>query len=414
VEQLLHPDQALAQILEATPAPAITRLTLDQALDHVLAQDVSSSEDVPVADISAMDGFAVRSADVAGATHEKPVRLAIVDYIPAGKAPGRGIGAGEAIRIMTGGTVPEGADAVVKQEDTSGAEAASATTVSIQAGAALGEHIFKKGEDIRRGDVLVKAGARLRPQELGVLGSVGAWTIPVFRPPRVAVLTSGDELIEPKDAMAPGKVRSSNTLTLLGQVRRYGGVPQDLGIARDTLEDMTNRLNASRDADIVITSGGSARGDKDFTEEAFLKQGARILFHRVAIKPGKPVLFGTRERTLYFGLPGNPVASMLTFELFVRPALLKLRGFRQFAKGQRTGILQEDVVKREKGKRHFIRVRYEEDAGGGRVHTTGSQGSSVLTSMTRANALLIMDMDETRAERGSAVTVTLLDEDLLG
>ena len=345
-EELLHPDKALAMVLAATLALDPVELTLDHALDHVIVDDVHAAEDVPLCDISAMDGFAVRAADVAAATGAVPVALTVSGYIPAGRTADRPLAPGECMRIMTGGPLPEGADAVIKQEDTRGAETPDAKRVEILASAAKGVHVFPRGEDIRKGQVIVPAGTCLRPQELGVLASVGVWTVRVRPRPRVAVLATGDELVPAYASVAPGLVRSSNSLTMVNQARRYGAVPQDLGIARDTLADILGRLRSAERPDIVITSGGSAKGDKDFSEAALLELGVGIQFHRVAIKPGKPVLFGVQGRTLYFGLPGNPVASMLTFELFVRPAILKMRGLTRLAKRTAPAVLQEDVAGR--------------------------------------------------------------------
>lgn len=404
MEDLLHPDRALEMVLAATRPLSPVELTLDQALDHVTVEDVRAAEDVPLTDISAMDGFAVRSADVG----RVPVTLSVVGYIPAGQVATRGLRPGECMRIMTGGPLPEGADAVVKQEDTRGAERPEDTRVEILAPASPKLHVFPKGDDIRAGQTIVTAGTLLRPQELGVLASVGVWRVKVHPRPRIAILATGDELVLPHEPVAPGKVRSSNSLTLVNQARRYGAIPQDLGIARDTLADHLDRLKAADRPDIVITSGGSAKGDRDFVEAAMLELGVHVQFHRVAIKPGKPVLFGVAGDTLYFGLPGNPVASMLTFELFVRPALLKQRGLTRLAKREVETTLAEDVPKKELGKRYYIRMRHDETTG--TASTSGNQGSSVLSSMSRANAVLVMDMDQTTLKKGTRVKVWLMDE----
>jgi molybdopterin molybdotransferase len=410
MENLLHPDKALEIVLEATRPLEPVTLTLDKALDHVTVEDVRAAEDVPLTDISAMDGFAVRSADVASASASTPVALKVIDYVPAGRTSVKTVGAGECIRIMTGGPLPAGADAVIKQEDTRGADDANATRVEVLTTVPPQGHIFPKGEDIETGDVIVSAGTLLRPQELGVLASVGVWKVKVRPRPRVAVLATGDELVEAHEAIEPGKVRSSNSLTLVNQARRYGASPQDLGIGRDRLDDILGRLRSADAPDVVITSGGSAKGDKDFSEAAMLELGVEVKFHRVAIKPGKPVLFGVHGRTLYFGLPGNPVASMLTFELFVRPALLKMRGLSRLAKRTAEATLQEDVPKKELGKKYYIRMRYQKGADGATVSSTGNQGSSVLSSMTKGNAVLVMDMDQTTLKKGSKVHVWLMDE----
>lgn len=410
MEDLLHPDRALEIVLGATQASEPVEVTLDRALDHVTVQEVSAAEDVPLTDISAMDGFAVRSADVEAASPALPVPLAVVGYIPAGQTAQRAVGPGECMRIMTGGPLPPGADAVVKQEDTRGAEGPGATRVEVLSSVPAGGHVFPQGEDIRAGQVIVPAGTLLRPQELGVLASVGVWRVRVHPRPRVAVLATGDELVMAHEPVSPGKVRSSNSLTMVNQAARYGAVPEDLGIARDTLAEVLGRMRAADRPDIVITSGGSAKGDRDYSEAAMLELGVDLRFHRVAIKPGKPVLFGTRGRILYFGLPGNPVASMLTFELFVRPAILKLRGVTRLTKRTVSAVLQEDVPKKEIGRRYYIRMRYEDTPGGGVASTTGNQGSSVLSSMSRANAVLMMDMDQTTLPCGSRVSLWLMDE----
>jgi molybdopterin molybdotransferase len=410
MDELLHPDTALEMILAATRPLAPVLLPLEEALDHVAAEDVRAGEDIPLTDISAMDGFAVRAADVERANPSRPVRLEVIDYIPAGSAPGKPVGAGQAVRIMTGGALPAGADCIVKQEDTHGAESPDAKSVEVVVPGETGLHIFAKGEDIRSGDLLVQAGTLLRPQELGVLASVGIAKIKVHPRPKVAVLATGDELVPAHEPVSPGKIRSSNSLTLVGQARRYGGVAMDLGIAKDDLKVITDRLRSASDARIVITSGGSAKGDRDYSEQAMLNLGVKVKFHRVAIKPGKPVLFGVKDDTLFFGLPGNPVASMLTFELFVRPALLKMRGLSRLAKREVWATLEDEVVKRERGKRYYIRVRYSETGGEPVVRSTGNQGSSVLSSMSKANAVLVLDMDQGTIAKGSRVMVWLMDE----
>ena len=395
-------------VLAAAQALPPVERTLDHALDHVTVGELRSAEDVPLTDISAMDGFAVRAADVAHAGPGAPVALAVVGYVPAGQVATRGLAPGECMRIMTGGPLPRGADAVVRSEDSRGADRPEDTRVEVLAPAAPGLHVFPQGEDIRAGQVVVPAGTLLRPQELGVLASVGVWTVSVRPQPRVAILATGDELVLPHEPVSPGRVRSSNSLTMVNQARRYGAVPQDLGIARDTLDDVMAHLRRADAPDVVITSGGSAKGDRDFSEAALLELGVRIQFHRVAIKPDKPVIFGQAGRTLYFGLPGNPVASMLTFELFVRPALLKMRGLTRLAKRVVDATLTEDVPKKELGKRYYIRMRH--DAATGLASTTGNQGSSVLSSMSRANAVLVMDMDQTTLKKGAKVQVWLMDE----
>jgi molybdopterin molybdotransferase len=410
MEELLHPDTALAIVLEAAEPLAPVPVTLDRALDLVAAEDVRAAEDVPLADVSAMDGFAVRSADVAGASRERPALLRVVDYVPAGRTAVRALAAGQAIRIMTGGPVPAGADAVVRQEDTRGADGPGAGSVEALVPAAPGDHVFGRGEDIRKGDLVVARGALLRPQELGVLASVGVWRVMAHPRPRVAVIATGDELVAPHEAVAPGQVRSSNSLTLVNQARRHGAEPVDLGIARDSLEEITGRLREAGDCEVVIASGGSARGDRDYSEPALVALGVTIRFHRVAIKPGKPVLFGALGRRLFFGLPGNPVASMLTFDLFVRPALLRMRGLARLARREAEAVLACDLKKKETGKRYYIRMRYQRDENGAVVTSTGNQGSSVLSSMSRANAVLVMDMGETALAKGSRVKVWLMDE----
>ena len=404
----MHPDVALETVTKAAAPRPTVLLPLDRALDHVVAEDIRSEEYVPACDISLMDGFAVRSSDFAQDSSES-VTLRIVDYLPAGATPSRGIEAGEAIRIMTGAPIPAGSDAVVRLEDTCDTACSNETEVQVNTRPRPSEHIFHKGEDIRSGDLLVTSGTLLRPQELGVLASVGRWEVLVHRRPRVAILATGDELVLPSARIVPGQVRSSNSLTLLGQARQAGADVLDLGLVGDNLEQIVARLQSAATADIIVTSGGSAAGDKDFTEQAIARLGTRIVFHRLAIRPGRPILFGVRGEMLFFGLPGNPVASMLTFELFVRPAILKMRGLTRYARRKAKGILQQDVFQHETSRRFYVRVRYEEGAEP-KVFPAQHQGSLALTSMSHANALLAIEPGETCVPRGSVVTVTLLDE----
>jgi len=405
-DDLLDSEIALARVIEATPLLAEEEVPILEALGRVLARDAVAREDIPLADKSAMDGFALRSADTAAASASHPAVLEVREMVTAGEVASQRVEEGVAIRIMTGAPLPEGSDCVVPWERTEDRE--SGQKVAIKVSTRPGDNVVPRAADVEYGTVVLEAPTRLRPQEIGVLASLGYPRAMVRCRPRVLVMATGNELIRPEEPMSPGKVRSSNTYTLLTQARMAGADAIDLGLGVDKLEDIVRTIENSLPADVVITSGGSAQGVHDHTARVFEKLGCETRFHRVAIKPGKPVIFATKGNTLFFGLPGNPVASMVSFELFVRPALLRMQGHSQLVRPRVRATLTESL-RHEPVKRTFMRgilSRHDEEL---RVRTTGNQGSGLLTSMARANCLIRLESGRSHYEAGSRVQVILFD-----
>jgi molybdopterin molybdotransferase len=304
-------------LLDVRRQPAL-RIPLDDALGSVLAEDVVSRLDIPAWTNSAMDGYAARGEDVRGATEAQPVRLRVIEHLPAGHFPTRSIGAGECARIFTGAPLPEGADTVIRQEDTD----EGADTVTIVKDRDVGVNTRRAGEDIRSGSTALAEGTELGPAQLGVLASLAVAHPLVFRRPRIAILGSGDEIVDidqPEEILSGRKIASSNTHTLVGLVRQTGGEPVNLGIARDTPESLREHLGRATDCDLLVTSAGISVGEHDYVRAVLEELGATQRFWKLRMRPGAPVGFGLLRQVPWIGLPGNPVSTMVTYELFVRP-----------------------------------------------------------------------------------------------
>ena len=411
----LTASEALARIAGAVrPLEAEERPLLD-ALGHVLAEDVVSPVDLPPWDNSAMDGFAVRAQDVRGASAEAPRALRVVDDVPAGGFPARPVAPGEAIRVMTGAPVPVGADTVVRVEHTDGGTRLGTAegAVRVMSAADAGRHVRPRGEDVRAGDVTLRAGAVLRAPELAVAAAVGRARLSVVRRPVVAVLTSGDELVpveEFEQVRAGRRIVSTNSYALAAQLAESGIEAQMLGIARDTPESLREHLARAAGCDALVTSAGISVGEHDHVVRALQSLRTEVDFWRVRIRPGSAMAFGRVEGLggiPWFGLPGNPVSTMVTFELFVRPALLRMCG--------RTRIHPPviDAVMRDRYAApgeltHFPRVRLtREPDGTTSASLTGAQGSGVATSMAAADGLAIIPAG-TEAAPGDRVRVAVL------
>jgi molybdopterin molybdotransferase len=394
----LSVDEALARILATVaPLPA-ERLGLHDVLGATLAEDVVADRDVPPFRNSAMDGYAVRGADVATA----PARLRVVGEIAAGGVPQGAIGPGEAMRIMTGAPMPEGADTVVRVEDTDN----RTDTVTVTAATRPGTSVRAAGEDLRRGETILRAGTVLRPAEIGVLATLGRATVAVVRRPRVAVLSTGDELVELDAPLGPGQIRDANRYSLAAAVRAAGAIALPGGIVRDTADALRTALRAAAaEADVIVTSGGVSVGDHDHVKPVVDELGA-MDFWSIAIRPGRPLAFGSIGSTRIFGLPGNPVSSLLGFELFVRPALLTLAGRRLLHRPRVTATL-EDSIETPAGLRFFARGIY--DPATNTVRTTGPQGSGILRSMSLANCFIDIPATVQQVARGTDVTVIRTD-----
>jgi molybdopterin molybdotransferase len=371
-------------------------IPLDAGLGRVLAEDVRATLDVPPTDNSAVDGYAVRSADIpASGTRE----LTVVAELAAGAVFETTLGPGEALRIMTGAPIPAGADTVYPQELVERA----GRVVRIPGGAP-GVNVRHRGEDVRAGTVVLPAGVALRPQELGVAASLGLPQLLVRQKPRVAILSTGDEVAEPGHARKPGQIFDSNRFSLHGLVEAAGGEPTDHGIVPDLYDVLHARLRAAAaTADVVLTSGGVSVGDHDLVK-AVLQEAGGIDFWQVAMQPGRPLAVGRIGPALFFGLPGNPVASMLTFHLFVRPALWKLGGRRELFPPRFHAVAMEAMSKKA-GRREFKRgiLSYASDRW--EVRTTGPQGSGILTSMTLANCFVVIDEERGDVAEGETVSV---------
>ena len=384
-------------------------ISLRDALDRVLAEDVDAPLDLPAHTNSAMDGYAVRSADVRGATPDTPKRLRIVEEVQAGEFPARALEPGEATRIFTGAPLPGGADGVVRQEDT----VREGDEVTIQSDRDAGKNLRLAGEDLRRGTRVFGAGLRLGPAEIGVLASMAKARVRVVRRARVGLLASGDEIAdldEPQAILAGRKTASSNTYTLDALVRRAGAEPIHLGIAKDTLEDMRARFaRGFAECDLVVSTAGVSVGEHDFVHAALDALGIERAFWKVRMRPGSPTAFGTVGGVPWIGLPGNPVSTMVCFELFVRPALLTMQGHATvFRRAIR--VVTDQPVRTNGRLTHFLRAVVREEDGAWHARLTGPQGSGILTSMARANALLIVPEDRNDVPAGESLAAIPLDD----
>jgi molybdopterin molybdotransferase len=407
----LTPAEAQQAILEAVAPLGAESVAARDALGRVLAAPVVSARRIPPADNSAMDGYAVRSADCATAGPGAPVELAVVGEVAAGASAPRAVGPGEALRIFTGAPLPPGADAVVRQEDTDARGAAVAVRVAPR----RRENVRDAGEDVEVGDVVLEPGTPLGPPHLGMLAALGRTTVSVYQRPRVAILSGGDELVEPDGDVAGGRIVSSNSYSIAAQCREVGAEPVYLGIARDTPEDIERHVRAGLHADVLVSSAGVSVGDHDYVRGVLEKLGCTLEFWGVKMKPGYPMAFGRfagESGAFVFGLPGNPVSALMTFEQFVRPALLKMTGHRRWFRPTLRARLAERLSK-PAGRLHFVRVRLERAGEEVVARSTGNQGSGVLRSMTEAQGLLVFPAEATELAEGSSVQVQVVDEHFL-
>jgi molybdopterin molybdotransferase len=396
--ELIELEAARARVLAAVPEPlAAEPVPLPRALGRVLAEDVVAADDVPGFDNSAMDGFAVRAADTAGA----PVDLPLAGESRAGHPAAAPLPPGAAIAISTGAMLPEGADAVVRVEDTVPGDGAVEVRVAVEAG----RDLRRAGDDVRAGATVLRAGARLRPAELGVLASVGVAEASCTRRPRVAVLTTGDELVGPGEARGPGAVRDTNGVSIAGLVLEAGAEVAFAARVADEPEATATALREGLRADVVVACGGVSVGTHDHVKPALEELDVEPAFWGVALRPGKPTWFGTRGDTLVFGLPGNPVSALVTFHLFVRPALLALAG----AERPRTAwAVMDEPYAKAPGRAHAVRCVLEARDDGWHVRPTGPQGSHVLTSMLGAGALALLPADSGDVAAGERVEIEFL------
>jgi molybdopterin molybdotransferase len=407
---MLTPAQAVELILREIAPLTSERVPLAESLGRVLAADVIAPLTLPHWDNSAMDGYALRSNDVRGATRDAGVQLHVTETVVAGAFATRPVGPGEAARIMTGAPIPDGADSVIRVEDTDGGTA----IVRIFDDRDVKKNVRPRGEDMVAGDLLLDRGQPAGAAQIGVLASVGAANVEVYRRPRVAIAGSGDELVDIdrfSEVLAGKKIVSSNSYTISALVTACGGIPVPLGVARDTLQDVLDILGKARGCDMIVTSAGVSVGEFDFTRTAMNQLGADMKFWRVRMRPGAPIGFGLLHGVPWIGLPGNPVSAMVTFELFVRPALLRMQGHSRFFRRPVSARMEEGITIGAK-LTHFLRGIVHTAVDGTLVaRLTGPQGSGILTSMARANALLVVPEDKTRVEPGEFLNALLLSGD---
>jgi molybdopterin molybdotransferase len=398
----LHEAQKV--VLDATSVLGLEKISILESLGRVLGEDVVAERDNPPWDNSAMDGFAVRWEDIKQEhAVQKPVTLAVIEDVPAGKMPSKAVGAGQAIRIMTGAPIPRGADTVLKVEDTEH----TPDSVRVFKPEARGANIRPQGEDVKKGDCIIAKGTRIRPGEAGMLAILAKSFVFAYQRPRVAILSTGDELADLDERFSEEKIINSNSYGIAAAVQEAGGIPLLLGIARDTPAALKEKISHGLNADILVLSGGVSMGDYDFTKAVFRDLGAEMNFWKLAIRPGQPLAFGKIQGKLAFGLPGNPVSSMVTFEQLVRPAMLKMSGHRSYGRPVVQAEFQEKFSKRT-DRRHFLRGILTREDGLFKVRTTGDQGSGILTSMVKANCLIDVPVEVERLNPGDQVTVQLL------
>jgi molybdopterin molybdotransferase len=404
---MIQLEEAIPRILKQIPILGIERLNLLQAQGRVLGEDIIAPRHIPPWDNSAMDGYAVRWADIQKASAINPALLKVLADLPAGRVYKGRVGSGEAVRIMTGAPLPRGADTVVQVEDTE----PSTAGVMIFAAPRKGKNIRRAGEDVKAGERIFVKGTVLQPAHIGMLASFQRSFVSVYQQPRVAILATGDELLEIDMPWEEGKIVNSNSYSLAAQVAACGGVPIQLGIAKDQMDDLFAKIRQGLIADLLLTSGGVSVGDYDLVKEMLKKLG-KINFWKVAMRPGQPLAFGMISQKPLFGLPGNPVSSMISFEQFVRPSILKMSGHQNLFRPMLKAKLQENIEKKL-GLVHFIRCRLYPDGEEICASTTGEQGSGILSSMVKAQGLIVLPRNIEVVRSGESVSVILLDQTFL-
>jgi molybdopterin molybdotransferase len=414
VERMLDVDTALSRVLAYFAPLEAESIPLLEANGRILACDVIAQESVPPFQNSAMDGYAVRACDTAGATWSEPVSLRIAAHVAAGAATVPALPNGQAIRIMTGAPLPKGADAVVRFEETDEAGPGRPAThgargvVKIFRPASPFDNVREAGEDIAAGALVARRGRRLTPPVLGLAASVGRAMVGVHRRPRVAILSTGDEVVHPGHRLGVGKIRDSNSFVLGALARSWGAEVQLHGIAQDTVADLTGRLEAARSADLIVTSGGVSLGDFDFVKDVLRAEG-EIGIWQVRMKPGKPLAFGRLGGTPLLGVPGNPVAAAVSFILFGRPAILRMLGVDK-VEPRTIDVLTTEPIDNRGQRRHYVRVRLRPQPDGPPLaESVGEQGAGVLSSLAAADALLIVPETAEKVSAGARLRAIPLD-----
>ncbi len=404
-EKLIEYPDAERLVLENVSLLPAESVPLVEAQGLALAEDLKAKFDSPPFDNSAVDGYAVRSADA-----EAGRSFRVVDEAPAGRPATRGVGEGEAVKIFTGGVIPEGADAVVMVENTSG----WGEEFELKKAASSGNNVRRSGEDVREGDVILRAGTEIGPPEIALAATQGYGELAVYRRPGVVILSTGTELVEPGTReLGPGEIFDSNSFALLAQAREAGAdasrvatASDEAGVLRAAMEE------ALTSADVVVTSGGVSVGEKDLVKGTLLDLGVEQVFWGIRLKPGKPVFFGIREDARFFGLPGNPVSAMVCFELFVRPALMKMMG-REDKRRPRIEVYFDKDIENKFGRMHAMRVSLSRTEKGWRAESVGAQGSGLVSSLTKADALALIGPESEGVQAGELVEAIVLREEVL-
>ncbi|HVL82587.1 MAG TPA: gephyrin-like molybdotransferase Glp [Actinomycetota bacterium] len=400
---MISVNEARERILQRIEVLDPLELAVTEAHGCVLAETVTAPEDLPAFPSSAMDGFALRSGDTSAAA-QNPVSLTVTGEAAAGRPFAGRVASGEAVRIMTGAAIPEGADAVVAQEEV----AVVGSSLAVGRVVKAGDNVRPAGEDVARGEEVLQPGQRLRGMDIGALAALGRSRVLVRPRPRTVVLSTGDELREPGSDLGPGQIRDSNSFTIAGMAREAGSAPVRAGIIPDDPDVLRETFQSYLpQADVFISSGGVSVGDHDHVRDV-LSQLGKVEFWKVSVKPGKPLAFGFIEGRPFFGLPGNPVAVAVTFELFVRPALLKMAGRRTLMRPQIDAAFQDDFRQRP-GRETYLRVRAWRDAEGWKARLTGRQGSNIVSSVAKANALAVMPGHLSHLRPGDQVRLMLLE-----
>jgi molybdopterin molybdotransferase len=390
-------EEARSIILDSVQTVGTERIHLLEATGRVLAEDAAAPWDLPLWDNSAMDGYAVRTGDCL----TTPCRLRVTGFLPAGaRADGITVEAGCAVRIMTGAPVPAVCDAVVPVEETDDGK----VEVTLLEPVKMGQHFRFRAEDVAAGVVFVRSGTTIRPPEVNMLAGFGMALVPVYRRPIVAILSTGDELVELGRTPGPGEIINSNTLSLAAAVREAGCIPRIIGIARDNRESHLEKLREGLKADVLITSAGVSAGDCDLVRDILEELGARQLFWKVGIKPGGPTAFALYGTTPVFSLPGNPVSTMITFEEFVRPALLRMQGHRRVLRPLFKAVLRE-ALKKKPGKVQIVRLRLEKEDGRWYATSAGNQQTAILRTMVDAQAIAVLPAGSSGYSAGDEVDV---------
>lgn len=397
-------EQALETILSNVRPVGTEEVGILECAGRYLARDCVADSDMPVVPVSAMDGYAVRAADLEGASEDSPATLETIEEIPAGKVPQETVGPGQAARIMTGAPVPDGADTVVMVEYTG---QAGGGKVKIKISPRAGEHVRPAGEALKKGAVVLRAGKRLAPADAGMLAATGNPAVTVAKKPAVGIISTGDEVIPPERPLEPGLVRNSNSYALHALALDAGSAPVSFGIVPDVKEPLLETFReAAEQCDAVLTTGGVSVGDYDIVRDILAESG-NVFFQKVRMKPGKPVNFGIMFEAPVFGLPGYPVSCMVAFDLFVRPALKKMMGASDVAWNTAVATLDENL-RLKKGRRKFLRGVLRHDGDRLVVKSTGYQGSGVLMSMVLANCLIDVPDEVERLSEGEKVDIILL------